>query len=137
MAEVLNETYLYSRRIRVIEDLAGSFPKDVSTLMVWEAGTITMKILNNPRFREASLSCSDCYKTGDTLIMILLGVAPGSAMSDFLPKLKPKDAWILESYHSGLPGCATALLRFKDGFVMGHISKWNPRKCRGEIFKES
>jgi hypothetical protein len=127
--EVLKETYLSSRRIKVIEDLTGNLPENVNTLMVWGAGAMSFFGFMS-HYITVPLSCSDCYKTGETLIMILYGIASGTTISDHLQELDPEYAWILTSVHSTLPGCTTSVLRLKNGYVTGGISfEW----CKDDL----
>jgi len=138
IAEVLAETYLHGRKIRVIEDLAGNFPKDISTFMAWgspgEGGRPIWGLDSN---RIGFLSCSDCYKTGDRLVLIL--VRPynrnNRTLSDYFPELEPDYEWILTSEHLVLLGCATSVLWLKGGFVMGNISEWKPQRMSWRNFQ--
>ena len=125
MGEILDETYQGGRKIRIIEDFRGHLlPREISTIMVWTG------------FNNEPLSCSDCYKTGDTLIMALLWlVLPGGDPSEIFPEVEPEHAWILTLSHAKLISCSASVLWLKNGFVMGQISGIEPKRMSWRDFQ--
>ena len=68
------DAYEYGRKIKLVEDLIGNFPKGIDTFMVW--GNIgehpsDVSYIHTGINRREYLACYDCYKKGDVLIMLL------------------------------------------------------------------
>jgi len=128
IGEVQEETYLHGRKIRIKEDLAGNFPKDVNTFMAWGGvGSRSRSIFGLDDNRYTLLSCLDCIKAGDNLIMVFHEIPSEGGrftLSDFFPQLEPDYEWILTLEHFVLPVCGTTVLRLKDGYVKGRITGW-------------
>jgi len=139
VAEMLEETYQHGRKVRVIEDLAGNFPKDISTFMAWGApgGTAVWGLdANRSGF---VLSCSDCLKTGDRLVLLLAypyNIRDSNRkLSDFFPELEPDYEWILTLLHLVTQICSESALRLEDGYVIGSISKWDTQRMSLHNFR--
>ena len=108
----------YGRRIELIEDFKGNFPKEVSIFTVWGDGVSFIE-LNRVDY------LSD-YKNQDTLIM-LLGPA-----ADYKYEIPPGGVWYEKKGDYTTLGCAHSVLKLSNGYVTGFIlpideriaSKW-------------
>ena len=122
---VMDETYRHSRRIRIVEDLAGNFPETSGTIMVWGgAGINETSIFQQSWFSPPIeiLTCSYCYKTGETLIMILWGFEDIWKSPYFQPIIEEEYAEVLTPNHFHLNPQAP-VLRLRNSYVTGYISR--------------
>ena len=143
--EILGETYLHSRKMRLIEDLAGNFPETYDTFMVWGGAGNETSVFQQSLLSSSYeiLRCSNCYKTGETLIMILWGF-DGSCPSNFLPLIKPEYVEAVSPNHFHINPFSSSVLKLRNGNVVGDISRkadadnfnWTRRMSWNDFQKE-
>jgi len=67
------DAYEYGRKIKLVEDLAGNFPKNIDTFTAFGNKGFRPISLGGVHFgRLDYLVCNNCYNKGDVLIMLLV-----------------------------------------------------------------
>jgi len=99
--------YEYGLDIRLVEDLKGNFPKNVSTFILWGGGN---PFLCNNRPDDLRM-----YDNQDILIMLII---PSRNLSEMIP---PEYTWLENPEDYTTIACTSSVLKLSDGYVIGHI----------------
>ena len=105
----------YGRRIKLVEDLMGNFPENTDILIVWGNTGGYLGDTNDSDWsygRMEHLACYDCYKKGDTLIMLLQ--RPSKV---FQPD--ERDWRAPPEYFTTFGSCVHSVLWLRNGDVIG------------------
>ena len=102
------EAYEYGRNIRLIEDLKGNFPKDITTFITWGNGGPGMTF-------ERAVNMSQYFDNHDVLIMHIIP-------ADTFKYEHPGLTWFeKQGDYCLLPWCVSSVLELSDGYVIGNI----------------
>jgi len=108
----------YGRRIKLVEDLIGNLPENTDTLIVWGNTGGQLRDTNDSYWaygRLEYLACYDCYKKGNTLIMLLQ--RPSLILSQ-----EPERDWTTTEYFTTFGLCVSSVLWLRNDYVTGNIS---------------
>ena len=120
------DAYKHGRKIKLIEDLIGNFPKNVDTFIVWGNAAICVDGISYivPSYgRLEYLACYDCYRKGDILIMLLTRTFdPPENWTGTITHWGCKTEWIETSEDFSIVGwCMSSVLWLRNGYVTGFV----------------
>jgi len=127
------DAYEYGRRIKLVEDLIGNFPKNVDVITVWGGVNKNGMYTALDYGRQEYLACYDCYKEGDILVMAL---KQATGLDEYLARMhtdgfpsgsieERKKAlegnWVETSEDFTTFPCTHSVLWLRNSYVLGHI----------------